>query len=384
MRLLFTFVGGRGHFDPLAPVAHAAAARGHAVAVSGEGRHVPALSGFPIIETSPAPDEPPPRRAPMPPVDPQRDDREMKELFATRAARGRAERLLHIFREWRPDVVVRDEVDFGSAIAAERLGIPCVNVLVLAAGTLLRKELVAEPLHALRTAHGLPPDPGLAMLDGQLVLSPFPLSVRDPASPLPPGTFSFRRAEPVPLREPHAKPGVYFTLGTDFNTASGDLIERTLDGLARLDATVTATVGHQIDPVEFGPQPAHVRVERFVPQRELLPSADLVVSHGGSGSVAGSLAHGLPSLLFPMGADQPGNARVSARLGTGIALDPETASPAEICATAVRLLTEPQWREAAQSVQEEINAQPDAAQTVPLVEALVTGTSAPGSPRPAL
>ncbi|MFI5605740.1 glycosyltransferase [Amycolatopsis sp. NPDC051903] len=258
-----------------------------------------------------------------------------------------------------------------------------MNVLVLAAGTLLRKELVAEPLHALRAGHRLPPDPGLTMLDGQLVLSPFPLSVRDPSSPLPPGAFSFRQAEPVPPRVPHEKPGVYFTLGTGFNTESGDLIERALAGLAKLDANVTATVGAQLDPAEFGPQPPHVHVARFVPQAELLPSIDLVVSHGGSGSVAGALAHGLPSILFPMGADQPGNARRAARLGTGVALDPANATPDEIHATAARLLTEARWREAAQRVQEEINAQPGAEETVPLLEALVTGSSAPGSPRPA-
>jgi UDP:flavonoid glycosyltransferase YjiC (YdhE family) len=33
------------------------------------------------------------------------------------------------------------------------------------------------------------------------------------------------------------------------------------------------------------------------------------VSHGGSGSVIGALAHGLPMVLVPIGADQPRNAR---------------------------------------------------------------------------
>ena len=55
----------------------------------------------------------------------------------------------------------------------------------------------------------------------------------------------------------------------------------------------------------LGAQPAHVRAERFVPQSEELPHCDLVISHGGSGSVLGALAHGLPQLLLPLGADQP-------------------------------------------------------------------------------
>ncbi|WP_326567870.1 glycosyltransferase [Amycolatopsis rhabdoformis] len=383
MRFLFTFVGGRGHFDPLAPVARAAVLRGHTVAVAGAGAHLPTVerAGFTALATSEARPQTARVREPLPPVDPARDDWEIRELFARRAGRERAGKLLEIIRDWQPDLVIRDEVDFGAAIAAEKAGLPCVTVLVLAAGTLVRKDLVVEPLHELRAEHGLPEDRGLTMLDGQLVLAPFPPSLRDPGAPLPPGAFSFRQGDPIPPRTPHEPPGVYFTLGTDFNTASGDLFERTLAGLGRLAARVTTTVGTQLDPAGFGEQPDHVRVERFVPQAELLPSIDLVVSHSGSGSVLGALSHGLPSLVFPMGADQPGNARQLARLGAGVALDPETATPEEIHDTAVRLLTESRWREAAQRVQEEINTQPGAEQTVPLLE--ITATSAPGSPRPA-
>ena len=56
-------------------------------------------------------------------------------------------------------------------------------VLVLAAGTFLRRSLVAEPLGELRAEVGLAPDPGLDMLDRDLVLSPFPPCFRSPAAP---------------------------------------------------------------------------------------------------------------------------------------------------------------------------------------------------------
>ena len=45
-----------------------------------------------------------------------------------------------------------------------------------------------------------------------------------------------------------------------------------------------------------------MRVERFVAQDEVLSEVDLVVSHGGSGSLMAALAHGLPSVLLPLGA----------------------------------------------------------------------------------
>jgi UDP:flavonoid glycosyltransferase YjiC (YdhE family) len=37
MRILFTFIGGAGHFEPRIPIARAAEAAGHTVAVAGSG-----------------------------------------------------------------------------------------------------------------------------------------------------------------------------------------------------------------------------------------------------------------------------------------------------------------------------------------------------------
>ncbi|MBB4686678.1 glycosyltransferase [Amycolatopsis jiangsuensis] len=373
MRFLFSFVGGRGHFDPMVPVARALAARGHQVAVAGRAVQAVEQAGFRVFPTGAAA-EPAAVRLPMPPVDPARDDWEIRELFIRRAVPERVPVLLDLCRKWRPDVVVRDEVDFAAALVAEKLGLPCATVLVLASETLLRKESITEPLREARAGHGLPDDPEP---DPGLVLSPFPPTYRAPGT-----AFTFRAAEPIPPRPRAQRPGVYFTLGTNFNLESGDLIERALAGLGRLAADVTATVGTQLDPAQFGPQPANVRVERFVRQADLLPHTDLVVSHGGSGGVLGTLTHGLPSLLLPMGADQPGNASRGVELGTARVLDPETATPEEIHEAAEDLLTDPVWREAAQRVREEINAQPGAEETAPLLEALVTA-SGRGSFRPA-
>ena len=193
-------------------------------------------------------------------------------------------------------------------------------MVTIAAGTFARPELIAEPLGRLRAAHGLPPDPELAFLSRHLVLAPFPPSYRDPASPLPPTARYFRPFDPPPERHAGATT-VYFTLGTVFNLESGDLFTRVLAGLQELPVEVVVTVGRQIDPAELGPQPPHVRVERFVPQADILARCSAVVSHGGSGSVLGALAHGLPQVLIPMGADQPLNAARCEQLGVARVLD---------------------------------------------------------------
>jgi hypothetical protein len=193
VRILFTFAGGNGHFVPLLPVAGAAATAGHTVAFGCGPSMVPTVeaahfTGFPLGTGRAGP----PQRIPLRPLDAAREDREFRDRFARYAAQERAPRTLALCTEWQPDVLVRDETDFGGMVAAERLGLPYATVLVMAAGSFVRKEVVGEALNELRAIHGLPPGLELEMLRRHLVLSPFPPSFRDPAYPLPTTACSFR------------------------------------------------------------------------------------------------------------------------------------------------------------------------------------------------
>jgi UDP:flavonoid glycosyltransferase YjiC (YdhE family) len=380
VRILFTFAGGSGHFDPLVPIARAAEAAGHTVAVAGR----PALAsmveaaGFAVFATGEAEDGAP-TRIPLRELDPEREDRDLRDGFARRLARVRAASILALCAEWRPDLIVCDEADFGSVVAAERLGLPYATVLVIAAGSFVRTELVGEALNELRAEHGLPPDPGLEMLRRYLVLSPFPPSYRDPAFPLPATAHTFRPftlgpaghiGAPAWIADPCGAPTVYFTLGTVFNMESGDLFSRVLAGLRDLPIKLVVTVGRHIDPEEFGPQPAHVHIERYIPQASILPHCSAVVSHGGSGSVIGALAHGLPSVLIPMGADQPLNAARCEALGVARVLDAVRATPESVREAASIVLADPAYRRAAERMRDEIAAQPGPPRAVALLERL--------------
>ena len=57
MRILFSFIGGTGHFLPLVPLARAAERAGHTVAVAGAGgqQAVIAQAGFAAYATSEPP-----------------------------------------------------------------------------------------------------------------------------------------------------------------------------------------------------------------------------------------------------------------------------------------------------------------------------------------
>jgi UDP:flavonoid glycosyltransferase YjiC (YdhE family) len=349
VRVLFTFVGGRGHFEPLAPIARAAAAAGHAVAFAASSLMTPAVAAAGFEAFAVAPVQEPPKRKPLAPVDLEREERVLREAFGGWIARERAPAVVALCGEWRPDVLVCDETDLGSMVAAERLGLPYAVVLENASGSFVRPEVLAELADALRAEHGLPPGSR-----PRLVLSPFPPSFRAP----PAGAVAVRPTlEPAPAFD-GVREAVFFTLGTVFNLEAGDLFTRVLAGLRTLGADVLVAVGHGIDPAELGPQPSHVRVERYVPLSAALPRCRAVVSQGGSGIVVGALVHGLPSVLLPMGADQPGNAARCEELGVARALDVMAATPEDVAAAAAAVLEQPSYREAAELLRDEIETLP--------------------------
>ena len=364
MRLLVTFVGGFGHLSPLLPLARAARDAGHDVAIAGSGGLLRWVeeAGFRAFATSPPRrhDQAPSSeaRTPLEVMDADATEVEFAENFAGRGARRMAAAVPDVIRAFRPDLVLRDETDLGTTIAAELMDVPVATHLVLASGLLVRPDLVAPRLDALRAEHGLAPDPGLSRLTSGLVLSDAPPSFRSPSAPLRVAPAYYRSGGVPRSRSRRTRPGVYVTLGTIFNHTSGDLLERLLAGLARLDVDVLATVGRGIDPADLGPQPPHVRVERFVPQDEVLPSVDLVVSHGGSGSLVAALAHGLPSLLLPLGADQPHNAARAEELGVGVRLDPGTLTPDEVRARVADALVDDVLRDRCHALADELRASP--------------------------
>ncbi len=72
----------------------------------------------------------PGQRRPLVPVDRAAEEQAVRRSFAGWLAAMRVPALLAIAERWRPDLVVRDEMDFAGAVAAERLGLPHAQVLL--------------------------------------------------------------------------------------------------------------------------------------------------------------------------------------------------------------------------------------------------------------
>lgn len=381
-RILVCFAGGLGHLTPMLPLARALRSSGHRVGVCGRANVIDGMGAFdarfPTGSAEPASANESTGQLAAPDL-----DHELSvtgRYFAGTLAARRFDRVRALIDQWAPNLVVGDEMDFGAMLAAEHAGTPRVVVNVIASGALTRIDRVREPLAQLRALHGLPEDPAGIELTRDLVVSPFPMSFRHPDFPLPKASLSVR-AELEPVTGRHGavdwlagddeQRRVYLTLGTVFNTESGDLFARVLDGVRTLPVRVLATVGSNVDPASIPVTADNVRIERYVPQAAVLPHCDLVVNHGGSGSVIGALAHGIPVITLPMGADQELNAERLQSVGAGIALDPITVTPDEIRLAAGTACASESLRAGARRVRDEIADMPGAATIISDVENLM-------------
>lgn len=234
---------------------------------------------------------------PLMPVDRVGERHVMRDHFVARYGRLRADALGALYDRDRPDLVICDEVDVGSVVAAERRGIPCVTVAVLAAGLLMSTEVIGPAWDALRQDVTLSADPTGRRRAGTLMVAPFPRSLRSLRAPVPP---SMRFVRPSILGEiaqvTHRleRPLVYATLGTVFNMESGDLLVRLVHAMNTLsdthDIDALITTGPGINPAQLPPPRPRVRVAEFIPQREILGRCRAVISHAGTGTLAAVLS----------------------------------------------------------------------------------------------
>lgn len=385
MRVLFTTQPGLGHFQPVVPLAHALVGAGHEVAVACSASFAPVaraagltvfpagydwdltggiVQGFPDVANYP--------------VGPERIAYLMANVWAGVTAQHMADDVLALAERWPFDLVVRETLEFGGCLAAERMDVPhaVVQTVLDRPGD---RDRLREPLARQRTRLGLPPDPDVVMPYRYLQLTSRPPSLLEP--PLVPTRHSFRSPlfdrslatePPAWLDGSLTSPVIFATLGTVANRMVEGLLAVILEAAAPLAGTLILAAGPETDPTMFGPQPNHVHIEGYVPQSLVFPRCDLVINHGGSGSVMASLTHGLPQVVIPIAADQPANAAMIARHGLGRVIGPAERTP-EVITGAIRdVLDDTAYRERAEQVRDEIAALPGPEMAVALLERLAS------------
>jgi UDP:flavonoid glycosyltransferase YjiC (YdhE family) len=179
--------------------------------------------------------------------------------------------------------------------------------------------------------------PESARTFGDLYLDccPPPLQTRDVAViatvwPVRPELFDGPPTGSVPDLARLPRPLAYVSFGTVPSFARADVLRTAATAAAAQAASVVVTTG-PVPPAELGSLPENVRVAPYLPQRQVLEHADVLVSHGGAGSTLGGLLYGLPQLVLPQGAaSQERCGTEIMRLGAGICLAPGEQAAASI------------------------------------------------------
>ncbi len=397
-RFLFTLSGGYGHLHPLMPLAHALRDAGHAVAfaMGPSLRDRVAAAGFAVfpvggnLGTDPEYQQ---LKAPlaMLTVGFETEVFAYPRLFCGIGARLRTPQLVEIAQNWQPDLLIREAGEYGTVIAAEHLGLPHAVVAFATAikGMAIFEREAAAQIDPARQRWGLRPDPTLAALYRYLHLGYSPpgfslQDVGDPGEPQTiPATTHFIRPEvfdqageerlPEWVARLPAQPTVYVTLGTEVNKEPDlypSVMQTIIAGLRDTPINLIVTLGRDKDPADFGPQPANVHIERYIPQSLLLPHCDLMVMHGGSNSLLAALDLALPLVVVPLIADQFFNAIIIQRLHLGQVVQREQLTPSSIGAAVDEVLANPLYRQNIGRLQAAMHALPDQQHAVRLVEQL--------------
>lgn len=297
-------------------------------------------------------------------------DEVFAHLFGAGHANTKARDLADAAQRWSADAIIYESGDLAGPAVAAALALPSVHHSWGSMLPLAWFGAAAARVGAAWEAFDLEPPALAGVFDGLYVdLAPPRFQTDQPPGERvwmhPAFTEGGERPGWLGALEP---PLVYVTLGTLFNDPR--LLRTLVDALGDVGSAVVTT-GRDVDPAELGAVPPHVRVERFLPQTHVLPLTAAAVGHGGSGSTLGALAHGVPLVLLPMGADQFHVAECSASAGAAIVLRHDEATADSVREALTRVLDDESFRLAARAVRDEIAAMPTPAETAVAVEAFL-------------
>jgi UDP:flavonoid glycosyltransferase YjiC (YdhE family) len=111
--------------------------------------------------------------------------------------------------------------------------------------------------------------------------------------------------------------------------------------------------------------------EEFLPQTEVLPKVDLVITHGGNNTVTECLHFGKPMVVLPIFWDQHDNAQRIDETGFGARLDTYRHSGEELTTAIDRLLVDDKLRARLAATSERLRAARGTERAADLIEATV-------------
>ncbi len=390
-RFLVAAFGDAGHAFPAIALARALKHRGHEVLVETWERWRDAVEAEGLRFTASE------EYKTFPPPSPESSE-------GTTAASA-AKALLPLMEEFRPDAVVSDVLTAAPSLAAEKAGRPRATLVphvypvhepgmpffavgarpprtalgrgmwrawlpVLTTG--LRRG--RREMNETRAAVGLPPvhelhggmSPELVLVATlpQLeyprrwppyvhVTGPMEFELPYPDIELPAGDGPLVLVAPSTAQDPELR-----------------LLRTSLDALAGQPVRVVATTNRR-DGGPLPDGPPNARVVDWLSYSQVMPRADLVICHGGHGTVARALGAGVPLLCCPRGGDMAENGARVAWAGAGLMLPWRLLGEASLRWTARRVLGDRRFAEQAGQIASWAGRNDGAKRGAELVENLV-------------
>ncbi|MEV7086504.1 glycosyltransferase [Streptomyces sp. NPDC093085] len=365
MRILFSSTPAFGHLLPQLPLARAFRDRGDEVAVLTSASFGPLLAAEHLTLHAVGPEGPEllaeATRRSGASVAQDATPEVVAEYFAGARVDLTADAAIAAAREFRPDLIVAESMDYVAPMVAAALKVPYAD---LAFGLLLPGEFADAFDAAVESRHK---ERGLTVPPATWYLDPCPELLLGPGWEPPHGRLALRPeahrgpgasgAAPAPAAPPAdgARPRVLLSFGTHY--AEPAVLRPVVDALAPT-ADLVVTLGLTATPADYGDGLAgRVEFAEFTPLAELLDGIDLVVTHGGSGTMLGTLSRGLPMVVVPQGADQFLNAGAVAGARAGVAVLPP-AGPEAVAEAVTEVLGRAEYRENARRAAEQIAAMP--------------------------
>lgn len=353
MRVLVATFDAGGNVPPLLAIARELGRRGHELTVLLEPHQ--RADGVTV-------------RAYRTPLAPRRPGNQLGAaigLARVFADRRLAAEIVALAREHRVDAVVVDSLLVATVTALAAAGIRTISV-VHTPWTFL-STAARGPFGAIirllgggrATASLTAPDLVLATAAPELENAPVPPRVRrvGPVDRLP---------SPGPVGA--GDPLIVVSLSTTPNPGQERTLQAIADALAGLPVRGLLSGGGLVETSTLR-LPPNVDAAAWIDHDAVLPTASLLVGHGGHGTTVRALAAGVPVLALPVNplGDQPGIARALVRLGVGARL-PRSASAARIRREIERILSDPGMRERAAALGARWRDAPGVAGAADLIE----------------
>lgn len=357
-RFLIAAFGDPGHAFPAFSLARALRARGNEVLVESWEQWQGAVEEMGIGFTAaqeytvfppPAPDTP-----------------------AAEATAGAARALVGLIEEFEPDVVVSDILTLAPTLAAEAAGVPLATLIphvfpVQEPGmpwfslgwqpprTPLGRLAWRLPLPLIESGLRRGRDElnvtrgslGLEPLDrfhggtsqGLALVATFPqleYPRRWPAAATITGPMFFEMPC-APIAVPEGPEPLVLLAPSTAHDPTCEMLRAALDGLADEPVRVVATTNKH-RPLERLEVPDNAVLVPWLSYAQLMPLADLVVCHGGHGTLVRALDSGTPVLCCPHAGDMAENGARLAWAGAGLSLPRRLLGPGSLRRSARRML----------------------------------------------